>query len=181
MTSNADGLFVQSGFDPTRVYTPQGTYARFQCLTPCTPDSNFDAAPHVAAAMPHLDLHDPRIPENMQDLIPRCERCGGRVFLNVRGGDWFLDGPYVAAGERYDAVVAEMLANAQETGGTVLVLELGAGFNTPSVIRYPSESLAQHPAVRLVRVNAAYPEVPPLENAVGMRTGSAAFLHALLK
>jgi O-acetyl-ADP-ribose deacetylase (regulator of RNase III)/NAD-dependent SIR2 family protein deacetylase len=112
LTSNADGLFVQSGFDTARVHTPQGSYARFQCLKPCTPESYFDSAPWVAAAVPHLDLRDPRIPEGREDLIPKCERCGGEVFLNVRGGDWFLETPHEAGRRRYEAALEAMMDSA---------------------------------------------------------------------
>lgn len=45
LTSNADTLFVQSGFDPARVWTPQGTYANLQCLDNCTPTSFFPTLP----------------------------------------------------------------------------------------------------------------------------------------
>ncbi|WP_245606463.1 hypothetical protein [Streptomyces himastatinicus] len=43
----------------------------------------------------------------------------------------------------------------------LLILEFGAGFNTPGVIRRPGEHLARHfPAARLVRVNPDRPETP---------------------
>ncbi|WP_338687054.1 NAD-dependent protein deacetylase of SIR2 family [Streptomyces acidiscabies] len=44
---------------------------------------------------------------------------------------------------------------------TLLALELGAGFNTPGVIRHPLENLVRHtPGARLVRINPNHPEVP---------------------
>ncbi len=35
MTSNVDALFERNGFDPDRIWTPQGDYGRYQCDTPC--------------------------------------------------------------------------------------------------------------------------------------------------
>lgn len=180
MTSNADCLFAQAGFDPQRIFTPQGSYARFQCLAACAPDAYFDSAPWVQRALPHLDLADPRVPEDKRELIPACARCGGDVFFNVRGGDWFLEAPHREAEARYTAHVEGMLRSAEEQGKTVVVLELGSGFNTPSVVRYPSEMLAQRGA-RLLRVNREHPEVHAQVPARGYRMGAAEFLRSVLE
>ncbi|MFF8883983.1 hypothetical protein [Streptomyces flaveolus] len=43
----------------------------------------------------------------------------------------------------------------------LLVLEIGAGFNTPNVIRLPAERVTQsRPRTRLIQINDGYPEVP---------------------
>lgn len=176
MTSNADQLFAQSGFDPERIFTPQGCYARFQCLAACTPDSFFDSKPWIERALPHLDLLDPRIPTDKPELIPSCEKCGGAVFLNVRGGDWFLETAYVGAEQRYKSQVEEMFRTAEAQNKRVLVLELGSGFNTPSVIRYPSEMLAER--ADLVRVNLQHPEIHSQVEGRGYKMGAGEFLAA---
>lgn len=182
MTSNADQLFYQSGFEADRILTPQGNYATYQCLATCTPDSYFDARPYIERAMTHIDKHNPRVPAELaEQLIPRCEKCGGAVFPNLRGGDWFLETPYISARERYVVQIEEMIADARANDGTVLVLELGCGFNTPSVVRYPSERLvSQYPDVlRVVRVNVAHPEMHlglDREVAVGVRASAGDFL-----
>ena len=185
LTSNADNLFLQSGFDEDRICTRQGSYARFQCLRPCSPTSYFPVDDWVARAIPHLDLKDPRVPAALADeLIPACQNCGGEVFLNVRGGDWFLDTPHEAAEERYAEAVERMVESAREKGGIVLVLELGAGFNTPTVIRLPTERLARFPEVRVVRVN---PNAPEFEDelgrkvAAGLRMSADEFLREVLE
>lgn len=179
MTSNADGLFAQSSFDPQRIFTPQGSYARLQCLAACTPESFFDSMPWAERALPFLDLSDPRIPADRQDLIPKCERCGGEAFLNVRGGEWFLETPYLGAERRYKQQVEEILAGAEEQGKKVVVLELGAGFNTPSVIRYPSELLGQR--ATLVRVNKDHAEIHSQVGGRGYRMGAGEFLRSVLE
>jgi hypothetical protein len=44
----------------------------------------------------------------------------------------------------------------------LLILEIGAGFNTPGVVRWPLERLAvRHPLARFVRINREYPAIPP--------------------
>jgi hypothetical protein len=45
--------------------------------------------------------------------------------------------------------------------GRLVLLELGVGFNTPGIIRWPFERIAQrHPNARLVRVNLQDARVP---------------------
>jgi hypothetical protein len=47
------------------------------------------------------------------------------------------------------------------TGGRLVLLELGVGFNTPSIIRWPFERItAQHPHAVLIRINLQDARVP---------------------
>ena len=39
VTTNVDALFERNGFDPQRVYSPQGDYGLGQCRRPCTPNT----------------------------------------------------------------------------------------------------------------------------------------------
>lgn len=42
----------------------------------------------------------------------------------------------------------------------IVLLELGVGFNTPSIIRFPFESItSKYEHVTLIRVNNKYPEI----------------------
>ncbi|KAM0751771.1 A1pp-domain-containing protein [Meredithblackwellia eburnea MCA 4105] len=183
MTSNADQLFYQNTFDPERIFTPQGTYSNFQCLKPCTRTSFFSALPWFEKAKAVFDGSVMRLPEDQPELIPKCEKCGGPVFLNVRGGNWFLETPQMGQRERYEKQVREMVEAAEAKGKTVLLLELGAGFNTPSVIRYPSEHLVRRykGTVKLVRINLSHPEVPGnlKEDAAGLKIGAVDFFDSV--
>lgn len=182
LTSNADTLFVQSGFDPLRVWTPQGSYANFQCHEPCRKDAFFPSTPWFDQAAPFYDPETMRLTDDA--LIPTCAFCGGEVFLNVRGGDWFLDAPQAGQRERYLSQVESMVERATKKGKHVVLLEMGAGFNTPSVVRWPSEELVdQHGGlIKLVRINVGHPEVPIMlerEDAQGLRMGAGRFLQAV--
>jgi len=45
--------------------------------------------------------------------------------------------------------------------GRLVILEIGAGFSTPSVIRWPCESIARtHPDACLIRINPRHAAVP---------------------
>jgi hypothetical protein len=130
-TSNVDDCFVRSGrFDADRVYTPQGSWAFFQCRAPCRPDAVWPSRPMLDAVLPLVDRQTSG--EMPADAVPRCRHCGGPTFGNVRGGQWFLHHGV------YDAQQARMVAfveRALRRGRRLAVLEIGVGFNTPAVGR----------------------------------------------
>ena len=75
--------------------------------------------------------------------------------MNVRGGSWFIDDPYQ---DGYDKLTTWLESATKETS---LIIEVGVGFNTPSVIRWPLEQIThRHKRANFVRINAHYPEVP---------------------
>ena len=66
--------------------------------------------------------------------------------------------------------------------GRLLVLDVGSGFNTPSVVRWPAEQIvARHPNADLVRVNRFRPEVPaqPTGRTLGLACDGSALWAAL--
>ncbi|GAA2295186.1 hypothetical protein GCM10010234_41260 [Streptomyces hawaiiensis] len=153
MTSNVDALFARSGFAPDRVFTPQGDYGRPQCTVPCSRDT-WPSKPFLDPILAAYDRDTGRVTD--PQALPRCPNCGAEVFPNVRVGPEFVDDAYLPAGQR----LARWLADAP-TDSTLLVLELGAGFNTPGVIRLPVENVVRRtPRARLVRINPDHPDVP---------------------
>ena len=98
LTTNVDAMFVRNGFDPERVWSIQGDYAFLQCLRPCTTEV-WPSAPVLQRALAAIDPQTQEMADPAR--IPRCIRCGGRVFMNVRGGDWFLEEPYQHQMERW--------------------------------------------------------------------------------
>lgn len=152
VTSNVDGMFEKSGFAADRLYTPQGSYALYQCMKPCTSET-WPFRPVMERILPAIDPATQAVTD--PTLIPRCPRCGGAAFLNVRGGDWFVEEPQREARKRY----LDWINGTDD--GLLLILEIGAGFNTPGVIRWPMEQIAEwHDGAHLVRVNPGYPQVP---------------------
>jgi hypothetical protein len=154
-------------------------------MKPCSPNAFFPIQPFIDRALPHLDRATMRFPDDMlDDLIPRCPNCGSSdVFLNVRAADWFLETPR----EKEHAAYVRFVGSTAEEGKRVVLLELGCGFNTPSVIRWPAEKMAYAGAGRviLVRVNAnARDAMVPRELAqsgtgMGLNMGVVDFMEAL--
>ncbi|KOV85371.1 NAD-dependent protein deacetylase of SIR2 family [Nocardia sp. NRRL S-836] len=163
LTSNVDGLFARNGF--TDVWSPQGDYGRYQCETPCTRET-WDSRPIVEAALAGLD------PETGEaSAVPTCPRCAGPVFLNVHKGPEYVADHYAPDGQRLREWV--------NRPGDLLVVEIGAGYSTPTVIRRPVESLVRGlPRARLVRINRDHAEVPAdlAERSVSVRADVAEVL-----
>lgn len=156
-TSNADGFFVKNGFDAARVATPQGGYGYLQCLRKCRGDAVVEAGALVDAAMPFVDP----VTQTLRDdgLVPRCEFCGGEMTLCVRGGRYFNEGPFRGMERRWELFLEGLEREGEEdqmvSSGSVVILEVGVGLNTPAVLRWPNEDLvseSESQQFRLIRV-----------------------------
>lgn len=135
LTTNVDHCFQKAGFDKRRLFYTQGDYGLFQCSDPCCQEAWDNEA--VIRQMVEQQ-RDMRIPS---DLLPRCPHCGKPLTMNLRSDDRFVeDEGWHRAAERY----TDFLRRHQS--GTVLYLELGVGYNTPGIIKYPFWRLtAQNP------------------------------------
>lgn len=143
ITTNVESQFEKAGFPAERIFEVQGNYAYLQCAEAChdTLYYNEDIVERMLAA-----TSDCRIPTS---LVPVCPVCGGGMDVNLRHNERFVqDSAWRAAGRRFKA-----FANGR-AGSRVVYLELGVGFNTPGIIRYPFERLVYgDEAAALVRLN----------------------------
>lgn len=130
LTTNVDHRFQTAGLDRARLFYTQGDYGLLQCSVPCTQET-YDARPYVEAMTAAMDEGGDatRVPE---EALPRRPRCGAPMTTNLRADDRFVqDEGWYAAARRYGQWLEEHAA------GRVLHLELGVGFNTPGIIKYP--------------------------------------------
>mmetsp|Transcript_20708 Transcript_20708/g.26804 ORF Transcript_20708/g.26804 Transcript_20708/m.26804 type:complete len:618 (-) Transcript_20708:878-2731(-) len=149
-TSNVDGCFERAGFDKDKIYSPQGDWKYFQCSLPCSRDAFWEAENDLDLALPH-------VPDLPQDTIPRCKRCGRTAIGNVRGGNWFTHAPYDAAQDRFLHWIDQIIQQNKK----LLILEVGVGFNTPTVTRIPMEQICRdYELATLIRVNPQHFKVP---------------------
>lgn len=66
------------------------------------------------------------------ELIPKCPKCGKPLTMNLRSDDKFVeDEGWLKASEHYE----NFLRTRQNQ--SILFLELGVGYNTPVIIKYP--------------------------------------------
>ena len=126
ITTNVDHCFQKAGFDKKRLFYTQGDYGLFQCSEPCCPET-FDNEAVIREMVSRQE--NMRIPG---ELIPRCPHCGKSMTPNLRADDKFVeDAGWHAAAERYGNFLRT------RAGQKILFLELGVGYNTPGIIKYP--------------------------------------------
>lgn len=126
ITTNVDHCFQKAGFDKKRLFYTQGDYGLFQCSEPCCQET-FENEQIIRAMMEQQK--DMRVPS---ELLPVCPHCGKPLTMNLRSDNKFVEdtGWHEAAG-RYQAFLS------RHRDGKVLFLELGVGYNTPGIIKYP--------------------------------------------
>ncbi|EEY64039.1 uncharacterized protein PITG_02559 [Phytophthora infestans T30-4] len=178
-TSNADGMFEQEGFDTKSIYIMQGDYGRIQCLKPCAQDSVWSSRPFMEKALESFNPKTYRVEDPAG--IPKCPRCGGKLFLLLRVDDSFLQSALEGGRAVYNKWLSGVLGRVKHDGKKFAILEVGAGFNTPGVIRMPNERLAYTDGVQLIRVNPEYPEMPFQSHGVGVPEDANAVLEYISK
>ena len=126
ITTNVDHCFQKAGFDKKRLFYTQGDYGLFQCSEPCCQET-WDNETVIREMVDRQK--DMRVPT---ELIPICPRCGKPLTMNLRSDDKFVeDEGWHAAAERYENFLRT------RKGQKILFLELGVGYNTPVIIKYP--------------------------------------------
>ena len=173
LTTNVDHCFQKAGFDKSRLFYTQGDYGLFQCSAPCCQKTwdNEEVIRRMAE-----EQKDMRVPTS---LIPLCPRCGKPMTMNLRSDDTFVqdDGWYQAAGQ-----YKRFLLRHQK--GRILYLELGVGYNTPGIIKYPFWKMAlQNPEAVYACVNRGQAFVPGefRQNALCLDDDIGSVLNNLLR
>ena len=143
ITTNVDHCFQKIGFDKKRLFYTQGDYGLFQCSEPCCQET-FDNEIVI--------LEMVKRQENMKiptELLPVCPHCGKPLTMNLRSDDKFVeDEGWYRAAERYENFLRT------RAGGKILFLELGVGYNTPVIIKYPFwQMTAKNPNATYVCIN----------------------------
>ena len=152
LSTNVDGQFYNSGFDKNRVFEVQGDYSYLQCENACH-NKLYNNKELVEKWL--LNTKDCKIPS---DLVMKCPVCGGNMDMNLRKDSNFVqDENWYIQSEKYEDFLS------RSKGKNVVLLEIGVGFNTPGIIRFPFEQMtANSEKTTLIRINKDYPN-PMLE------------------
>ena len=150
ITTNVDHCFQKAGFDKKRLFYTQGDYGLFQCSEPCRPET-FDNEAVVREMVARQK--EMRVPS---ELLPRCPHCGRPMTMNLRCDDRFAeDEGWHAAAERYETFLRT------RAGQKILFWELGVGYNTPAIIKYPFWRMtAKNPNAIYACVNLGEADAP---------------------
>lgn len=131
LTTNVDHCFQKAGFDKKRLFYTQGDYGLFQCSRPCCNETYDNEAIIESMVKGQSGM---RIPS---ELIPYCPHCGSLMTVNLRSDGKFVeDEGWQEAADRYLKFITS------HRKGKVLFLELGVGYNTPGIIKYPFWKMA---------------------------------------
>ena len=143
VTSNADRQFYRSGFPMERVFEYQGSYDVLRCKDRCT-EHTWESLPALREVLKHIDRDTF---ECREEGLPRCPYCGGLAEIAFRPEN------YEEGWNRYAGFVNSSVDL------RLCIIELGVGFNTPGVIRWPFEKITRGiPGATLFRVNRGYEE-----------------------
>jgi NAD-dependent SIR2 family protein deacetylase len=162
-TSNVDGHFQRTGFDPARIVEVHGAIDALQCMADCGigifPSQSFEVA---------IDLETMRaVPP-----LPACPDCGALARPNIlMFGDRGWDSSRSDSQERR---LADWLG--KPGPARLVIVELGAGQAIPTV-RMACEDVARQYRGTLIRINPREPDVPP--GHISLPMGALAAIRAL--
>ncbi len=126
ITTNVDHCFQKAGFDKKRLFYTQGDYGLFQCIEPCCQET-YNNEEIIKAMI--KEQENMKIPS---ELLPVCPHCGKAMTMNLRCDNTFVeDEGWHKAAERYQNFIRTRINT------KILFLELGVGYNTPAIIKYP--------------------------------------------
>ena len=159
ITTNVDHCFQKTGFDKKRLFYTQGDYGLFQCSEPCH-GKTYENEEMIRAMVLSQgwvigENNELVLPESATlkmavptQLLPVCPVCGKPLTMNLRSDNKFVeDEGWHQAAERYENFL-------RTRGGKVLFMELGVGYNTPVIIKYPFwQMTAKNPAAVYACIN----------------------------
>ncbi|MBR3155398.1 MAG: hypothetical protein IKF13_01125 [Methanobrevibacter sp.] len=148
ITTNVEHQFWINDFEDERIFATQGDYGFLQCGEACHDKLYYNE--DLVREMVEKTV-DCKIPS---DLIPICPVCGAEMETNLRKDNLFVqDDKWYEANERYTNFLSKI------GDDKVVFLELGVGFNTPSIIKYPFEQWTyDNDDATLIRINRDYPD-----------------------
>ena len=150
LTTNVDHCFQRAGFDKKRLFYTRGDYGLFQCSEPCH-QQTYDNE-EIIKQMYEAE-RDMKIPT---ELVPKCPVCGKPMTMNLRSDATFVqdEGWYVAYNQYEDFI-------RRHEGMKIVYLELGVGYNTPVIIKYPFwKWTAQNENATYVCINLGEADAP---------------------
>ncbi len=152
LTTNVDHQFYKSGFEAKRIFATQGDYGAIQCEKACHPKI-------YNAKKQFYEMDKARqncmIPSYM---VPKCPVCGGNMTMHLRSDNYFVED------ENWHNMASHYIDFLEKMHGKKSVLlELGVGFNTPAIIRFPFEKMTyENSNLSLIRLNLNEAMVPEI-------------------
>ena len=165
LTTNTDDIIYKGGFDENNIAAPCGSILRFQAGCDC--DGYCQSAKPVLEEIYKALCELKNTKENLtqdivsgyveaiKSIIPKCESCHTLRKFSVHSEKGYDESGYLQQWEKYTRWL-QLTLNKKLT-----LLELGVGFDTPTVIRWPFEKIAMlNYKAWLYRINRKVPQLP---------------------
>ena len=148
ITTNVESQFVKAGFSLEKAFEIQGNYGYLQCAKGCHDKLYYNESLIKEMVKKTIDCKIP------SELVPKCPVCGRNMDPNLRINQYFVqDEKWYELNKSYNDFLKEL------EGKKNVYIELGVGFNTPGIIRYPFERMTYHNEnATLIRLNKDNPE-----------------------
>lgn len=124
LTTNCD-IQIPKIFPEDRIFQFQGDFRYFQCSQPCH-DKLYESHNQITSML--KNMNNLEVPA---ELIPRCPECGWKMVPWVQDNTFLQGEAWQAAYRRYEDFIWKYKDK------KLLLLELGVGDMTPSVIKLP--------------------------------------------
>ncbi|WP_423384271.1 Sir2 family NAD-dependent protein deacetylase [Bacillus pumilus] len=148
ITTNVESQFEKAGFSPLNIFEVQGNYSYLQCAKGCH-NKLYDNESLIEEMI--ATMIDCAIPSY---LVPKCPVCGGDMDPNLRSNRFFVQDEQWLISEKLYRNFLEKFGDKR-----IVFMELGVGFNTPEIIRYPFEQMTYNNAnATLLRLNRDHSE-----------------------
>ena len=146
ITTNVDGQFLKAGFNKDRVFEVQGSLSKIQCSKACH-NKLYDDLDMVEEMLNKDEFC--KIPT---ELVPYCPKCGEKMDINLRKDNYFVeDSIWHKLNKLYNKFINDYKDK------KLLLIELGVGYNTPGIIRFPFEEMVMnYKDTYLIRINDKY-------------------------
>lgn len=150
VTLNDDDKIFQSDFMPDKITAPCGSMSRLQCMNGCEESikESQTIVNEIIRAVKNPDI-------KLADIEkPCCEKCGGQLVFNTAEQEKYLESGYIKGWERYRMWLTGTLNR------KICLLELGADFKYPSIIRWAFEKVTFiNEKATFIRINEKYPQL----------------------
>ena len=169
VTSNDDGLLYHTHLKKDHVTAPCGNGDFFQCSAPC----NEQLYPANLGLRDLIDYYEKT--GKIEHL--ECPKCGKQLIFNVRTEETksiYIEGAYLNSWASYTKWLQNTLNK------KLFILELGEGFEVPSLFRWPFEKMAfYNEKATFVRVHHSLYQIGKeiKEKGIGIKMDSRDFLN----
>ena len=152
VTTNWDGGFSLRNWPADKIYSLHGSMTSFQCPDSC--GMEVDADQILQALRSNFNSRTEMI--TGQPGVPCCKKCNKEVICRMHR--------FVPDNDLFTENEQHITNYMKERSGQLVVLEIGAGFETPDRLRYFNESMVEDGTIRtLIRINIDGDEEVPWE------------------